>query len=75
MVPASGNKSHYVLIEDGDNTKIWDLIGEGRVVDELNRKIVHFRWVLQCIEKNEIVDSKDQLHLLPLPRHVPVDGF
>lgn len=61
-------KSHYIVTEDGTHQKIWDLLGgSGAPVDNLNRKIVHFRWVTACIERQQMLDDNDQLHLLPLP--------
>jgi BRCT domain, a BRCA1 C-terminus domain len=53
IVPAtSKHSSHYIIIEDGVESKIWEMIGTGNVVDSKNRKIIHFRWVQQCIKKN-----------------------
>jgi hypothetical protein len=61
------SSSHYAVTDDGAEANIWDKVGSGFVLDNMNRKVVHFRWVLMCITKNEILDDCDQLHLLPLP--------
>ncbi len=45
------------------------------MVDEHNRKIIHFRWINQCIKKNKIIEDNDQMHLLPLPQRIPVADF
>ena len=48
VLPATenGGKSQYIITDDGCNNKIWDQLSTGQLVDKLNRKIVHFRWVL-----------------------------
>jgi hypothetical protein len=61
------HRSHYIITEDGEDPKIWDQMNNGGLVDKMNRKIVHFRWVKQCIEQNTLVDDCDFMHLLPLP--------
>ncbi len=55
------------MTEDGADARIWDQIAGSGIVDKMNRKIVHFRWVELCIKMNEIVDDCNQMHLLPLP--------
>ena len=69
-------KSHYFITEDGTDSQIWNHLGNGdHLLDRLNRKTIHFRWILQCIQKNQMVDERDQMHLLPLPHRIPVKQF
>jgi BRCT domain, a BRCA1 C-terminus domain len=69
VVPQNSKQaSHFIVTEDGQIPQIWELLGQGgQVLDSMNRKIVHFRWVMQCIAKAQILEDNDQMHLLPLP--------
>ena len=40
------DKANYVVQEDGFCPDIWKLNG---MTDEMNRNIVHYRWVDECI--------------------------
>ena len=77
VVPQQTKKSsHFIVTEDGQIPQIWELLGQGcQVLDELNRKIVHFRWIMQCIAKAQIMEDSDQMHLMPLPQRVPIEGL
>ena len=66
-VLTTNTRSHYILTDDGADKQIWDRLATGSMVDHMDRKIVHFRWVMKCIAKNQLVDDSDQMHLLPLP--------
>lgn len=70
------HKANYVVTEDGTVPDIWQKVGQGSyVLDRMNRKVIHFRWVLACIEKNKLVDDQETMHLLPLPHRVPIPAF
>ena len=45
VVP-SNDRANYVVQEDGYRADIWHL---SSVVDEMNRMIVHHRWIDHCI--------------------------
>ena len=47
----SKHASHYLVTEDGQVPKIWEIIGSGAALDSHNRKIIHFRWIMHCIAK------------------------
>ncbi|TNV81653.1 hypothetical protein FGO68_gene48 [Halteria grandinella] len=68
-------RSNYIIMDDGTNPKIWELLGQGPLVDHLNRKIIHYRWVDHCIQRNTLIDDCDKMHLLPLPNKVPIPSF
>lgn len=61
--------SHYVIQEDGFDPAIWNNLGN---VDKMDRKVIHYRWVEECIKKNQILDDTNCMHLLPLPQRIPV---
>lgn len=71
-VVESHHKSHYIINDDGYDPKIWEKVG---MLDQHNRKVIHFRWVLKCIETNEILEESDKMHLLPFPMKVPIPQF
>jgi hypothetical protein len=67
------HKSNYVITDDGTIPDIWEKVGQGAsVLDKLNRKVIHFRWILACIEKNKMIEDSETMHLLPLPHRVPI---
>ena len=50
VLPAGTHtSSNYVIMDDGTNPKIWELLGQGPLIDSKNRKIIHYRWVDYCI--------------------------
>jgi hypothetical protein len=56
----SKHASHYIVTEDGQIPQIWELIGQGGpALDQMNRKIIHFRWMMQCIAKAQIMEESD----------------
>lgn len=67
-------KSHYLICEDGSVKDIWNNVSSA-VLDKLNRKIVHFRWVKESIKGNFIINDFDCLYLYPLPKKVPIIEF
>lgn len=66
IVNFNETKGHYVICQDGSIKNIWTHICSN-VIDKLNRKIVHFRWVKACVRNNVIINDFDLLHLLPMP--------
>eukprot|EP00347_Sterkiella_histriomuscorum_P001012 403373677 len=67
-------KTHYLICEDGCLKDFWNTI-QTKQVDELDRKIVHYRWLKHCIKVNAIIDNHDMLYLYPLPQRVPIAEF
>ncbi len=52
VIPAStGGKCHYIVTEDGFVNNIWEQMFAGQAIDKHNRKIIHFRWIMQCVSK------------------------
>jgi hypothetical protein len=45
IVVESDAKSNFVIFADGFDNDVWKRGG----VDQLNRNIVHFRWIEACI--------------------------
>ena len=45
------------------------------MVDNKNRKVVHFRWLEECVHNNIIIDQELAMHLCPFPQKVPVSEF
>lgn len=68
----NGSKCHYIIQEDGYDPAIWNTLGN---VDKMDRKVIHYRWVEECIKKNSILDDANCMHLLPLPQRIPVTEF
>jgi hypothetical protein len=66
QVVQSDKKANYIIFEDGYDNNIWRNANDDQT-DELNRFIVHFRWVEECIRKNAVLEHLQQLHLCPLP--------
>jgi len=62
------DKAIYVVAEDGYLQNIWS---QG-FLDELNRKIVHLRWVKECVKVKAVLDHSTSMHLNPLPHAVPL---
>jgi BRCA1 C Terminus (BRCT) domain len=55
---------------------IWTKTGDyNEVVDELNRKIISFRWVMESLKHNFFISRVKSMHLCPLPRKVPIEDF
>ncbi|CDW73016.1 UNKNOWN [Stylonychia lemnae] len=75
IIPQSKSvRSHYLICEDGSVKDIWNNI-QSSVLDKLDRKIIHFRWVKHCIKANIIEDDCEFLYLYPLPKRVPIVDF
>jgi hypothetical protein len=68
-------RSNYIIMDDGSDPKIWDKLGQGSMVDQLNRKIINYRWVEHCIQRGQHEEDSDKMHLLPLPVKVPLPAF
>lgn len=62
------DKANYVVQEDGYMPHIWKVDG---MTDSLNRNIVHYRWVDECINQQMILVHDEILQLIPLPHKVP----
>ncbi len=68
--------SNFVIVEDGDDPDIWTKVSAGNVVDKMNRKIVHYRFIEHCLSRALFVeDYETKMHLLPLPQRVPIPSF
>ena len=68
--------AHYLVQEDGSNNNIWAKAFDGNdIMDEKNRKIIHFRWVIECINQNHLLNQTNAVHLCPLPQRVPIASF
>ena len=50
IVVQSDAKANYVVYEDGHNPDVWGP-NDSPQCDSLERYIVHFRWVHECIRK------------------------
>ena len=65
-------KSNYIIQEDGYSVDGWNKHGQG---DSMSRKIIHFRFVEECIRLNCLLDEVNNIHLCPLPQRVPIEEF
>ena len=75
VIPSNKSiRSHYLICEDGSVKDIWNNI-QSSVLDKLDRKIIHYRWVKHSIKANCIEDDCEFLYLYPLPKKVPIDDF
>lgn len=52
LPPDTHISSNYIIMDDGTNPTIWEKLGQGQLVDNKNRKIIHYRWVDHCISRN-----------------------
>ena len=68
------SKANYVVQEDGYQADVWSC-NDGRIVDDLNRNIVHPRWIQSCIELRKVIQHDSLLHLVPLPVKIPQRGL
>lgn len=68
IVVESDLKSNFVIFADGFDKDVWKRGG----VDQLNRNIVHFRWIEECIKSGRIVNHSEAIHLQPMPQQVPL---
>lgn len=64
-------KSNYVLFDDGFDPEIWVKMTESSK-DDLNRIIVHPRWVEYCCKEKKLMDHENVFFLSPLPQKVPI---
>lgn len=71
---ASDSKANYVVFEDGWEKNVWKVIPAGER-DQLDRNIVHLRWIEACIKENQIYDNFSAFHLCPLPHKCPIKEF
>jgi hypothetical protein len=76
IIPSKNSgKSHYLIMEDGYISTMWDGLNGNAVLDNLNRKFVHSRWIKDCIKHNIVHEDFDRLHYIPLPCAVPIKEF
>ena len=73
-IVTEASKANYVLFEDGVETEIWQKMTESSK-DEMNRIIVHPRWIEYCCKQRQLMDHENMIFLSPLPRKTPVKGF
>ena len=67
-VVRSTDRANYVVHEDGYREDIWRL---QEMNDEMNRNIVHYRWVDDCITNQGCFIQELRLDMYPLPHKVP----
>lgn len=68
IVVESDAKSNFVIFADGFDNDVWKRGG----VDQLNRNIVHFRWIEACIQNQRIVNHTEAIHQQPMPQRIPL---
>jgi hypothetical protein len=73
-IVSADSKANFVVFEDGYEPNVWRVIPAGER-DQLDRNIVHLRWIEECIKENAIMDNFSCYHLCPLPQMVPVAEF
>jgi hypothetical protein len=44
------DKAHFIIQEDGFATGIWNNLNNNGAIDLKNRRVIHFRWVQECLE-------------------------
>jgi hypothetical protein len=59
IVVESDAKANFAVFGDGYDKEVWKRGG----VDQLNRNIVHFRWIDACIQNVKIVNHTEALHM------------
>lgn len=63
-----------MIFDDGYDRDVWKKIPAGKG-DDMDRSIVHQRWVDACIKENQIYDNVNAYHLCPMPHKVPLADF
>ena len=66
----------FLVQEDGYQRDIWSAgQGEEEESDKKKQKIVHERFIDECIKEKTMLNAADALHLQPLPHKVPIKNF
>ena len=73
VIVNENQKAHYVMFEDGYEPSLWKKYIDMK--DELGRNIVSYRFIDLCIERGEILNHENAMHICPLPQAIPVKAL